>query len=69
LSNPSELCKPDFDTAEDPLIKWLQQVAAVGQEKKEGDAMLCSENTNDLNRVCLMPVEDEDPRRCRVFKF
>jgi hypothetical protein len=54
------LSKLDFDTAEELLIKWLRQVAAVAGEQKECDAVVCSESMNDFGHVCLMPVKDED---------
>jgi hypothetical protein len=47
-SELGKLSKLDFDTAEELLIKALQEFTAVGREEKEWNAAPCTESTNDL---------------------
>jgi hypothetical protein len=60
------LSKLGFDLAREPLIKGLQQVAAVRMKEKEYDAKLPSENSNcsDICNLCRLKI---NITRCAGF--
>jgi hypothetical protein len=68
FSTPGKLSKLDLDTAEESLIKGMQEVAAAWWEKKEGNVVFRNESANDLGHMRLVSVEDQDRRRFRIPK-